>query len=128
MKPLFLTLALAFVSQSALASWNEFECESADKDFDLQLDIRTPFPTSSAFRDVEIFYVVEGREENFRGSVTRHHFRSNRAVYSGSSVRLEIDFWPDQAPRWAREYRSTLRFSKVNNGNDINLKCRFTNF
>jgi hypothetical protein len=49
----------------------------------------------------------------------------NRHEYNGNDLRLEVDLWPDVAPRWMRTYFGTAYVRKLNSYVQVN--CRYPN-
>lgn len=119
---------LALMSFSAFASWNEVECEGKLGTKEVYLEIEQPFPQGSAFTRATLTVTEEGQEKEFYYTVSARRSGGFRNIrYWGAGLDLDVDFWPDNAPRWGRNYRSTLRTSDVDNRASINVECRYPN-
>lgn len=127
MKFLISTFVVLF-SFSALASWNEVECEGKIDQKTLEVEIEQPFPNSSSFKRATLTIVENGAENSFNYTVhTRMTRGFNDIRYTAAGLDLEVSYWPDQYPRWGRTYKGTLRSSKLNNQYIQGLKCHFPN-
>jgi len=119
---------ILILSQSAFASFYEVECDYKKDQLEVEVLIED-FPRGSYFKQAEFSIIKDGKENVYRDSVNARAVRGfNEIVYSGSNMRLEINTWPDNTPRWGRSYRA--RFSSIkleNNRKTINLECRFPN-
>jgi hypothetical protein len=124
MKVTFL-LALLISSYSALAAFNEVECEGHTQGKFISVEVEEAFPRGSVFRRAQVYITEQGAQTRHDFNVTARPFRGfNRVRYDGPGINLEVDFWPDQMPRWGWTYRGT--FSSAQLGNRmISLNCRF---
>jgi hypothetical protein len=127
MKSVFL-MAIMMLSMSAFAAWNEVECtgQTAGKTF--SVDVEQPFPNGSYFKRAQLTVVENGAEQTYDFTVnTRVTPGFSRVTYMSSDIRLEVDFWPDQRPRWGWTYRGTVQSSALGNQYIQGLNCRFPN-
>ena len=114
-------------SASAFANFNEVECDGKSEDKEFTLEVEQPFPYGSYFRRAQLTVTEDGAESSEDYTVTVQAMRGFPTIrYNGAGLRLEVDFWPDQAPRWGRTYRGSLYSSLL--GREVrNLDCRFPN-
>ena len=125
---LILSVLVMFSSLSVFASWNEVECEGKVDQKNIQLEVEQPFPNGSYFKRATLTIAENGAEESFHYTVNSRVTRGfNQIRYTAGGLDLEVDFWPDQAPRWGRTYKGSLRSSKLNNQYIRGLNCRFPN-
>ena len=123
-----MALALCLLSSSAFAFINEVECTATQGTKEVMLEIEQPFPASSIFKQALMTVTENGEEKEFNYSVvSRRSGGINTLQYSGGGIRLEVDLWPDNSPRWGRNYRSTLSSSDLGNRSISNVECNFPN-
>ena len=122
-----LIMVFLMFSLSALAAFNEVECTGATPGKVITLEIEQPFPADSAFKRGTLTITENGADttSNFTVS-TRVNGGFNEIRYWAGGLTLEVNFWPDQRPRWARKYDSKLRSSDLGN-ETIKLTCEFPN-
>lgn len=124
----FTAIFLALMSFSAFASFNEVECEGKSGDKEIYFEVEQPFPSNSVFKRATLTITENGSDSESRYTVTSRDTRGfNTIRYTGAGVTLEVNHWPDNAPRWGRNYRSTLRIDKVENYSTLNVECSFPN-
>lgn len=122
-----LIIMFSFFSVSAFAYFNEVECEGRSESKEFTLDVEQPFPYGSVFRRAQLTVTEDGAESGEDYTVSIQAMRGfPRVRYYGAGLRLEVDFWPDQAPRWGRVYSGSL-YSSLLDGEVRNLQCRFPN-
>lgn len=123
-----LLLALCLMSSSVFASFNEVECTVTHNNQEIFLEIEQSFPSSSVFKRALMTVTEAGAEKEFNYTViARRSAGFNTIQYSGGGIRLEVNTWPDNTPRWGRNYRSTLVSSDLQNTNISNVECQFPN-
>lgn len=120
--------AIMMFSVSAFAAWNEVECTGMSGTKSFSVDVEQAFPNGSYFKRAALTVAENGAEETHDYTVTtRAVMGFNRVEYSAPGLRLEVDFWPDQRPRWGWTYRGTLQSSVLGNQSIQGLNCRFPN-
>ncbi|MBA2405265.1 MAG: hypothetical protein H0V66_10880 [Bdellovibrionales bacterium] len=123
-----LTFTLFLLSASALASFNELECDGRSENKNVYLEIEQSFPSSNVFKRMLLSVSGESGQENHHYTVSSNRFSSFRRVqYQGSGIRLEVDLWPDTQPQWGRNYRAVLNSPDLNHGKAAVLDCQFPN-
>ncbi len=124
MKLILLTLGFA-LSFSALAGFSEVECNGRDGVNDITAAVEEGFPPQSFRRAyVRLQTPTGGQVRNF--TVMSRGAFGNRVRYEGGGFQLEVDFWPDVRPQWARTYRGTFSSTDMNIPFTM-LWCRFPN-
>jgi len=125
---LILSVLVLFSTFSAFASWNEVECEGKIDQKIVRVEVEQPFPNGSYFKRASLTITENGAENSFNYTVTSRMTRGfNQIRYTAGGLDLEVDFWPDQVPRWGRTYKGSLRSSELNNQYIRGLTCRFPN-
>lgn len=120
--------ALCLLSFSAMASFNDVECEGTLKEKEIYFEIESSFPTGSVFRRANLIITENGSDsESFYTLTSRVSPGFNTITFNGAGLRLEIDTWPDSSPRWGRDYRATLTSSKLGSNQTAKLTCQFPN-
>lgn len=119
---LFFTLSLP-----ALA-WNELECDGFYAGGSLRFEVQQSFPRDSYFKQARMWSRFGGSND------VRYFTLSSRTLpglgkveYSGPGIRVEVDHWPDQTPRWGWSYRGTLQSNLNGTFRTASLTCRFPN-
>lgn len=121
-------LALCLMSTSVFASFNEVECTVTQGTKEIFLEIEQSFPPSSVFKRALLTVTEAGADKEFNYTVTaRRSGGFNTIQYTGGGIRLEVNTWPDNSPRWGRNYRSTLTSSDLANTTISNVDCTFPN-
>ena len=121
-----LLIAMMVFSLSSFAAWNEVECEGRMDGKTVRMDVEQSFPNGSWLKRATLTVIENGAEQVFDYTVSgRGSF--NRVQYSAPGVNLEVDFWPDQQPRWGRMYRGTLRSRDLAGSSFQTLSCFFPN-
>lgn len=124
----FLTALIALSSISAFASWNEVECSGKIDNKEIFVEVEQPFPAGSDFRNAIVNVTEDGNTTSTRTNVhLRRPTNFNTIRYWGGNLDLEVDIWPDRAPRWGRDYRGMARISSLSNQYIRGLNCRFPN-
>lgn len=122
------TVFFALLSSLSFASFNEVECEGKFDNKEIYFEVERPFPTTSVFKRAQLTVTEEGTQKVFDYTLTsRRNVGFNEINYIGGGVRLEVNTWPDNIPRWGRDYRGTLRAYDIGNDYIRNLTCRFPN-
>jgi hypothetical protein len=124
MKILLLIMSL---STMAFASFNDFECEFNARDGEkVRVEIERSFGGSQSKMNVIIGDF--NSNQRFDYWVSRRFNRGfNELEFFGAGVRLEIDLWPDNVPRWGRTYRADFNSWDIdNNLSYYNINCRYT--
>lgn len=123
-----LALSLTLFSLTA-AAWNEVECDGqlvGNKT--ARVEVEQAFPNGSYFKRAQLIVTEDGAQTVTTFTVTTRSYQGfNRVEYSAPDFRLEVDFWPDQYPRWGMMYRGTFQSSVVGNMGYRYLNCRFPN-
>ncbi len=112
------------ISSSTFAGFSEVECSGRDGMNNIVAAVEEGFQQS--FRRAYV------RQESPTGTELRNFTVMSRGAfgsrvrYEGAGFQLEVDFWPDVRPQWARTYRGTF------NSQDMNIPftmlwCRFPN-
>jgi hypothetical protein len=123
-----LICALTLFSFSALAFINEVECEWRHNEKFITADVERPFPANSTFKRMLVNVQNDNVAERFSYSVTSRRLNGfNEIQYLGGGVRLVVDLWPDNIPRWGRHYRGTLQSSDIQSSSISGFNCRFPN-
>lgn len=124
---IFLSTLIMILSFSSFAAWNEVECAGKFEGKSLRLEIEQSFPNDSHFKRAELTVTENGADSHHSYTVSRRTFGFNRFEYSGAGLRLDVDLWPDQRPRWGRSYEGTLLSVELGNKYIRGLRCRFPN-
>lgn len=123
-----LLLAMMMFSLTSFAAWNEVECEGKINGKTFRVEVEQAFPQGSFYKDANLFITHNGAEESHDFKVTTRSIHGmSRVEYMGAGLRLEVDFWPDQRPRWGWNYRGTLLSSALGNQYIQGLSCSFPN-
>lgn len=125
---MFIAICMALFSLTAAAAWNEVECEGRDASKFIRVEVEQAFPNGSYFKQAQVILTEAGAQNIKDYTVFSRSWNGfNRIEYSAPGFRLEVDFWPDQAPRWGRMYRGTFQSDALGNMNYRSLTCRFPN-
>ncbi len=125
---LTLLIAMMIFSLSSFAAWNEVECDGRTDGKFLRMEVEQAFPNGSWFQRATLAVTENGAQQVFDYTVSSRGMGGfNRVLYSAPGVNLEVDFWPDQQPRWGRMYRGTLRSRDLGNSSFQTVSCRFPN-
>lgn len=124
----FFTAAIFLLSFSAFAQFNEVECQGTTDAKEFAFEVEQPFPQNSVFKYAQLTVSEANQADRvFNYSVISRRTRGfNTFTYIGGGVRLEIDTWPDSAPRWATVYGGVIMSSDLGNKN-VSVQCRFPN-
>lgn len=120
MKLILLTI-VALMSFSAAAAFIEVECTGQVAGGTLNVGVDEGFQGS--FRRAQVYLT---NAENRQFTVIARGAFGNRVRYEGAGFDLEVDFWPDVRPQWARTYRGTFTSTDMNIPFTM-LWCRFPN-
>lgn len=112
------------ISFSAFAALSEVECSGRDGANNIVAAVEQGFQQSFRRAYVRQDSPTGGQVRNF--SVISRGAFGNRVRYEGAGFELEVDFWPDVRPQWARTYRGTFTSSEMNIPFTM-LWCRFPN-
>lgn len=125
---LFFGMLLLVCSFSSFAGWSEVECSGKHNGKEIELEVEQPFPNGAYFKRALLSITETGATRNSDYMVTTRSYRySNKVTYSAFGFDLEVDFWPDQYPRWGSSYRAKFRNEALGNEVVTDLKCRFPN-
>ncbi|MES2529019.1 MAG: hypothetical protein V4598_18175 [Bdellovibrionota bacterium] len=122
---LILAALISLVSVSAFAAFTEVECTGRNGEKNVLAVVEEGFgPGSFRRAAVKVSDTAGGEVRNYN-VMSRGAFGS-RVRYEGAGFDLEVDFWPDNRPQWARTYRGNF------SSNDLNIPftmmwCRFPN-
>lgn len=123
MKLLLATL-LSVLSLSAFAL-TEVECSGRSGQASIVLGVEEGFPSGSFRRAfVRAQSPAGGEMKNF--TVMARGSFGNRVRYEAPGFDLEVDFWPDVRPQWARTYRGNFSSTPMNIPFTM-MWCRFPN-
>lgn len=122
-----LTLTIYLFSVTSYASFNEIECEGTSGSKNIILEIEQPFPANGVFKRVNLTISTESDQEDFKYTATTSRFDLRNIIYQGSGLRLEVDLWPDNDPRWGRNYSAILNSPDLNQGSGAFINCQFPN-
>jgi hypothetical protein len=120
-------ISMFIFSLSASAAWNELECTGRFEGKHIRLEIEESFPNGSYFKRAELTVLQDGSEQTYHYTVSRRSMGMNRIDYSSAGLRIEVDLWPDQTPRWGRSYRGSLLSSVLGNKYIRGFNCQFPN-
>lgn len=123
MKLILLTLGFV-MSFSAFAAFSEVECSGRDGVNNIVAAVEEGFQQSFRRAYVRQETPTGGQVRNF--TVMSRGAFGNRVRYEGAGFQLEVDFWPDVRPQWARTYRGTFSSSDMSIPFTM-LWCRFPN-
>ena len=123
MKLLLATLLSVF-SLSAFAL-SEVECSGQLGQATVLLGVEEGFPSGSFRRSFVRVQSPSGIEVRNFSVMARGSF-GNRVRYEAPGFDLEVDFWPDARPQWARTYRGNFSSSQMNIP-FMMMWCRFPN-
>jgi hypothetical protein len=124
MKLIFAAL-LSLLSLSALAALTEVECTGRDALTTITTAVEEGFPPGSFSRAYVRVDGPNGSQLRNFTVMSRGSF-GNRVRYEASGLSLEVDFWPDARPQWARTYRGNFSSTEMNIPFTM-LWCRFPN-
>ena len=120
-------MSVIIFSLSAKAAWNELECTGRFEGKHIRLEIEESFPNGSYFKKAELTVTQDGAEQSYPYTVSRRSIGLNRIDYSSRGLRIEVDLWPDQTPRWGRSYSASLLSSVLGNKYIRGFRCQFPN-
>lgn len=124
---IILALTLGLFSATAFPAFNELECDGTSKAKMINLDVEQPFPANGVFKRVDLSVSDDSGRENFHYTATTSRYGLRTIIYQGADLRLEVDLWPDNEPRWGRSYRAILNSFEINAGSAVYLNCQFPN-
>lgn len=126
MKALVLILSLT-LSMTSFAAWNELECEGRTANGkEVRVEIEQPFPYGTYFKRATLILSDEGSEKTYDFTVSTRVIL-NRVEYIAAGLKIDVNFWPDQRPRWGRVYLGTMLAGIFQNQYIQHLNCRFPN-
>jgi hypothetical protein len=116
--------AFALLLSVSVFALTEVECSGRANGADVRLTIDGRWG-QNYFKEGRLWIRKDGAVTTTRHSLS---YRGpwgglNRAEYSDSSMELEIDFWPDQIPRWGKTYNGSMRLDSFNSR--FGMRCRF---
>lgn len=118
---LILSALVYLMCLPAFGAWSEVECSGQSEQGPLMVTVEEGFgPTTFRRALVQLDNVHRNFTVMSRGAF------GNRVRYEAAGFHLEVDFWPDARPQWARTYRGNFA------GTDLNIPftmlwCRFPN-
>lgn len=122
----FIVIALAAtLCSSAFAMWTEVECSGQSSAGAVNLAVEEGFGPGSLRNAAVQLKTAEGGETKRFTVMSRGAF-GNRVRYEAAGFDLEVDFWPDARPQWARTYRGNFTATDMNIPFTM-LWCRFPN-
>lgn len=121
---LILAALMFMLSLSALAAFSEVECSGRDGMNTISVGVEGGFPQS--FRRAYVRQETPTGNEVTNFNVLSRGSFGNRVRYEGAGFQLEVDFWPDVRPQWARTYRGTFSVQNMNIPFTM-LWCRYPN-
>lgn len=124
----FTAALISLLPFSAMASWNEVECEGKLGAKLVRAEVERELSGGPIFRPAKLIVRDGDMEEIHDYAVTiRRPGGFNQIEYSDFGFRLEVDLSPHTYPRFGWSYKGAL-FSKVLGGQYLkNLRCRFPN-
>lgn len=120
----FLVTLLSLFSLSAFAR-TEVECSGRTGASQVVLAVEEGFGPGFRRAIAKVTHST-GAEELRTYSVYGRGAFGNRIRYEGAGFDLEVDFWPDQRPQWARTYRGNFSTTELNIPFTM-VWCRFPN-
>lgn len=121
---LFVASLLSLLSGSAFAL-TEVECSGRDGQKTVLAAVEEGFGPGSFRRAAVRVTDASGGEVRNYNVMARGSF-GNRVRYEGAGFDLEVDFWPDTRPQWARTYRGNFTSTEFNIPFTM-MWCRFPN-
>jgi hypothetical protein len=122
---LILATLISLFSMSSFAAFTEVECSGRNGQKNILTAVEQGFgPGSFRRADVRVSD-TQGSEVRNYSVLSRGAFGS-RVRYEGAGFDLEVDFWPDNRPQWARTYRGNFSSSDLNVPFTL-MWCRFPN-
>lgn len=121
----FILATLIFALTFSAFAMTEVECTGRQQGTDVRIDIQGRY-NQGYFKDATLWTKTNGTITTTRHSL---NYRApwgglNRAEYSSAKLRVEVDLWPDPAPRWGRTYFGTAWVSALAR-TPVRLQCRF---
>lgn len=116
-----LVVLMALVSVSASAAFIEVECTGRSGTDTLNVSVDEGF--GGGFRRAQVYRT---NAENRQYQVMSRGAFGNRVRYEGAGFELEVDFWPDVRPQWARTYRGNFTSTDLQIPFTM-MWCRFPN-
>jgi len=124
----FVFLLSIMLTSVSFAAWNELECNGYVDGKEVRLEVEQAFPNGSYFRRAQLFVSQNGNEVVHSYTVTpRVNPSFGRINYWGGGMRIEINIWPDQLPRWGWTYFGRLESDVLDNWKPNTLDCIFPN-
>ena len=121
---LVLASLLSLLSMAAFAR-TEVECSGRINASQVILAVEEGFGPGFRRAVVKVSHST-GAEELRTYSVYGRGAFGNRIRYEAAGFDLEVDFWPDQRPQWARTYRGNFSSNEMNIPFTM-MWCRFPN-
>jgi hypothetical protein len=125
---IFVFVMTMMISTVSFGAWNELECDGYAGNKAVRLEVERPFPNGSYFRRAQLFVTQDGKEIVTNFSLTpRVNPTFGRIEYWGGGLKIEVNIWPDQYPRWGWTYFGRLETSVIDNWSPFTLDCMFPN-
>lgn len=118
-------LSLALLGSVTAQAFTEVECSGRNGADNIQVVVDSGFGPNSWRNATVVVRNAEGGQ-NHRFSVLARGGFGNRVNYQAAGFDLEVDFWPDARPQWARTYRGTFQGSQQSIPFTM-MWCRFPN-
>jgi hypothetical protein len=116
---------LMTLSLHALA-WNELECDGLNSEGSVRFEVQQSFPRDSYFKQARLWTRVGGSSDLRYLTVSMRNLEGfGKVEYSAPGLRIEVDHWPDQTPRWGWTYRGTLQTNLNGRYRVTPVNCRF---
>lgn len=123
----FLAISFLIISLPSFASFNEVECTGKIGDKVISFEVEQAFPRYSTSRRANLIVEDNGSQLAYDYNLMIVPSHRNNIKYFGSGLTLDIDLWPDQSPRWGRNYRSELSSSDLGSSGFSRVNCTFPN-
>lgn len=123
-----LIFMLTFISTSAFASINDFECDFQGENGEA-IFVQVERSFGPGMKRITVDVTSETTADNFDYFTTARLNNMNKIEYFGAGLDLVIDLWPDNRPQYGFNYSSEFRSFDVNNGYSFyNINCIYTGF
>ncbi len=121
---LILAMIISVTSVAAFG-FSEVECTGRNGQKNVMTVVEQGFGPGS-FRRASVRVSEAGAGETRNFNVMSRGTFGNRVRYEGAGFDLEVDFWPDNRPQWARTYRGNFTSLDLNVPFTM-MWCRFPN-
>ncbi len=121
---LILATIIAGMSLSAFAAFTEVECHGRAGTKRIEVEVEEGF--GPGFRRAEATATESGVQSRQDFTVMARGAFGNRIRYEAPGFDLEVDFWPDVRPQWAKTYRGNFSSTEMDVPYTF-VWCRFPN-